>query len=159
MSTEPKQTPDADDETRTRAELEARRYRGYDIWRSRVRKLQENVFAYGLDPSAGLVDPDWRQKLSLDYREPTIKTSAEEAIAHRLRRVYLPLFTILIAAWLVRITAFSPESLTATAAVGMIPGWVVVATVAVFYLGAVGTAIRPRTWYAKGELRSENLRK
>jgi uncharacterized membrane protein len=139
--------------------IEARRYRGYDIWRSRVRTLQENVFAYGLDPSAGLVDPDWRQKLSEDYREPTIKISAEEAIAHRLRRVYLPLFTVLIAAWLVRITAFSSESLTATAAVGMVPGGVVVATVAVFYLGAVGTAIRPRTWYAKGELRSENLRK
>lgn len=139
--------------------IEARRYRGYDIWRSRVRTLQENVFAYGLDPSAGLVDPDWRQKLSQDYREPTIKISAEEAIAHRLRRVYLPLFTVLIAAWLVRITAFSPEPLTTTAAVGMVPGGVVVATVALFYLGAVGTAIRPRTWYAKGELRSEKLRK
>lgn len=139
--------------------IEARRYRGYDIWRSRVRTLQQNVFAYGLDPSAGLADPDWREKLSQDYREPTIKISAEEAIAHRLRRVYLPLFTVLIAAWLVRITAFSPESLIATAAVGMIPGWVVVTTVAVFYLGAVGTAIRPRTWYAKGELRSEKLRK
>jgi len=139
--------------------IEARRYRGYDIWRSRVRTLQENVFAYGLDPSAGLVDPDWRQKLSQDYREPTIKISAEEAIAHRLRRVYVPLFTVLIAAWFVRITAFSPESLNASAAVGMIPGWVVVATVAVCYLAAVGTAIRPRTWYAKGELRSEDLRK
>jgi uncharacterized membrane protein len=139
--------------------IEARRYRGYDIWRSRVRTLQQNVFAYGLDSSAGLVDTDWRQKLSQDYREPTIKISTEEAIAHRLRRVYLPLFTVLIVAWLVRITAFSPESWTASAAVGMVPGVVVITTVALFYLGAAAIAIRPRTWYAKGELRSQNLRK
>lgn len=138
--------------------IEARRYRGYDIWRSRVRKLQENVFAYGLDPSAGLPDPDWRETLSRDYREPTIKISTEEAIAHRLRRVYLPLFTVLLAAWLVRITAFSPEPWVTSAAIGMIPGSVVVGLVTLFYLGAAITAVRPRTWHAKGELRSKNLR-
>jgi len=139
--------------------IEARRYRGYEIWRTRVRILQENVWAYGLDPSAGVVDPDWREKLSQDYRTPTLKISAEEAVAHRLRRVYLPLFGILLAAWLVRITAFSPEPWIASAAIGMIPGTVVVAVVALFYLGAVALACRPRTWHAKGELRAENLRK
>lgn len=139
--------------------IEARRYRGYDIWRSRVRTLQENVFAYGLDPSAGLPDPDWREHLSQDYRQPTLKITAEEAIAHRLRRVYLPLFTVLLAAWLVRITAFDQKAWATSAAVGMIPGAVVVALVGLFYLGAVIIAVRPRTWHAKGELRSENLRK
>ncbi|WP_226483221.1 DUF2270 domain-containing protein [Natrinema amylolyticum] len=139
--------------------IEARRYRGYDIWRSRVRKLQENVFAYGLDPSAGLPDPNWREALSQDYREPTIKISTEEAIAHRLRRVYLPLFTVLLAAWLVRITAFSPEPWVTSAAIGMIPGTIVIGIVVLSYLGAAIVAMRPRTWHAKGELRSENLRK
>lgn len=139
--------------------IEARRYRGYDIWRSRVRALQENVFAYGLDPSAGLPDPDWREHLSRDYREPTLKITTEEAIAHRLRRVYLPLFTVLLAAWLVRITAFDPESWTTSAAIGLIPGGAVAAVVTLFYLGATITAFRPRTWHARGELRSEDLRK
>lgn len=138
--------------------IEARRYRGYDIWRSRVRKLQENVFAYGLDPSTGLPDPNWRESLSKDYRTPTIKISAEEAIAHRLRRIYLPLFTVLLVAWIVRITAFSPETWTTSAAIGMIPGMIVVAIVSVFYLGAIITALRSRTWHAKGELRSKDLR-
>lgn len=138
--------------------IEARRYRGYDIWRSRVRKLQENVFAYGLDPSAGLPDREWRETLSEDYRNPTLKISTEEAIAHRLRRVYLPLFTVLLAAWLARITAFSPEPLMRSAAVGMVPGTVVIGTVVLFYLGTVVVATRPRTWHAKGELRSEDLR-
>lgn len=139
--------------------IEARRYRGYDIWRSRVRTIQENVWAYGLDPDSGLVDEDWRKTLGDDYRTPTLKITAEEAIAHRLRRVYLPLFIVLLGAWLVRITAFAPEPWTETAAIGMIPGLVVVGLVAVFYTGASIVAWRPRTWHAKGELRTEDLRK
>lgn len=138
--------------------IEARRYRGYEIWRTRVRILQENVWAYGLDPTAGVVDSEWREKLSSDYRTPTVKISAEEAIAHRLRRVYLPLFGILLAAWLVRITAFSPEPWVESAAIGMIPGAVVLGVVALFYLGAITLACWPRTWHARGELRAENLR-
>ncbi|WP_435146304.1 DUF2270 domain-containing protein [Halobaculum sp. P14] len=138
--------------------VEARRYRGYEIWRSRVRKLQENVWAYGLDPSAGLVDDDWRERLSADYRTPTLKISAEEAVAHRLRRIYLPLFTVLLAAWLVRITAFSDASLPAAAAVGMIPGVVVAGAVTAVTVAATAVAVRPRTWHAKGELRTEDLR-
>ncbi|WP_336338442.1 DUF2270 domain-containing protein [Haloarcula brevis] len=138
--------------------IEARRYRGYDIWRSRVRTLQANVFAYGLDPSAGVADPDWRESLSADYRRPTIKISTEEALAHRLRRVYLPLFSVLLTAWLVRITVFSPDGWVESAAVGMVPGSVVIGTVTVLYAAAVGIAVRPRTWHAKGELRSEDLR-
>lgn len=139
--------------------IEARRYRGYDIWRSRVRTLQKNVFAYGLDPSAGVPNPTWRRQLSRDYRTPTLKITMEEAMAHRLRRVYLPLFTVLLAAWLVRITAFASGSWTTSAAIGMIPGGVVIAVVAVFYLGAAVIALRPRTWHARGELRSKDLRK
>lgn len=138
--------------------IEARRYRGYEIWRTRVRKIQENVWSFGLDPSAGLVDRDWREQLSEDYRSPTIKISAEEAIAHRLRRVYLPLFGVLLAAWVVRITAFTPEPWITSAAIGAIPGAVVLLAVGAFYTGALFVALRPRTWHAKGELRAEDLR-
>lgn len=139
--------------------MEARRYRGYEIWRTRVRLLQENVWSPGLDPKRGHVDDDWREVLAADYREPTVKISTEEAVAHRLRRVYLPLFCVLLAAWLVRISAFTPESWLQTARIGMIPGPVVVTSVVVFYLGAFAVALRPRTWRAKGELRTEDLRR
>lgn len=135
--------------------IEARRYRGYDVWRGRVRMLQKNVFAYGLDPSDGLEDQNWRTELAQDYRTPTIKISAEEAIAHRLRRVYLLLFTIILGAWIIRIVAFATQSWPASAAIGRIPGFAVTATVAVFYLIAVGIAVRPRTWRAEDELHSE----
>jgi uncharacterized membrane protein len=138
--------------------VEARRYRGYDIWRTRVRLLQENVWAYGLDGETETVSESWRERLGEDYRNPTLKISVEEALAHRLRRIYLPLTTVLLVAWLGRITAFSTEPWLVSAGVGLIPGWIVVAVVALCYAGVAVVACRPRTWHAKGELRAEDLR-
>ncbi|WP_435334258.1 DUF2270 domain-containing protein [Haloarchaeobius sp. TZWWS8] len=138
--------------------MESRRYRGYDIWRSRVRMLQENVFAKGLDPSSDVLDMEWRRRLSEDYRRPVIKVSFEEAMAHRLRRVYLPLFTILGAAWIARVVVVpSQASWPASADIGSIPGTVVTALVSLLYLAAAVVACRPREWQAKGELREENI--
>lgn len=138
--------------------IEARRYRGYDIWRTRVRALQQNVFAKGLDPRVAVDNPDWRRELADDYREPTLKITTEEAIAHRLRRIYLPLFALLLVAWVVRITAFATDSWLSTAGIGMIPGSAVVLSVGAFYVTAFVVACRPRTWRARGELRTEELR-
>ncbi|WP_267641236.1 DUF2270 domain-containing protein [Haloarchaeobius amylolyticus] len=138
--------------------MEARRYRGYDMWRSRVRVLQENVFAKGLDPSVPVADPEWRRKLARDYRTPVIKISFEEALAHRLRRVYLPLFTILGVAWLARVFVVPTERpWPETAAVGRLSGEVVTVMVGLAYVTLVVIALRPRTWKAKGELREEDV--
>lgn len=103
-------------------------------------------------------DPEWCEKLGRDYHTPTVKTSAEEAIAHRLRRIYLPLSTVVLGAWLLRETAFTGDPFPASAAIGMIPGTSVVTAVVVVYAGAVFVACRPRTWHAKGELRAAELR-
>ena len=138
--------------------IEAHRYRGYDVWRSRVRTLQVNAFAYALDPSVGVDDPDWREKLARDYREPTIKITFEEAFAHRLRRVYYPLALVLLAAWVVRVTAFAGTPWPESATVGRIPGVAVTALVGIVYLAAGVVAYRPRSWRARGELREEDLR-
>ncbi|MWG36374.1 DUF2270 domain-containing protein [Halomarina oriensis] len=138
--------------------VESRRYRAYDIWRSRVRHLQQNVWAPGLDPRCDVTD-EWRTELADDYAHPTMKITAEEAIAHRLRRVYLPLFAILNGAWLLRVTSFTETNWPASAAVGMIPGAVVTAAVLLAFAAACGVAFRPRVWHATGELRDERLRK
>lgn len=135
--------------------IEARRYRGYDIWRTRARVLQENVFAVALDEDRDLADPRWRENLSRDYLTPTMKVPVEEAIAHRLRRVYLPLFFVLLVAWLVRITAFSTAGWPASAAIGPVSGVLVSAGVGWFFLSALAIAFRPRTW--KGELLDEHV--
>jgi uncharacterized membrane protein len=139
--------------------IEARRYRAYDTWRSRVRSLQRNVWAPGLDPARELADERWRQTLAADYAHPTLKITTEEAVAHRLRRVYLPLLAILNGAWLLRVTAFADVAWPASARVGAISGVVVTASVALFMLGALVVAARPRTWHASDELRDEALRR
>lgn len=134
--------------------IEARRYRDYDIYRSRVRLFQQNLLADALDPSQGIEHEDWRRKLSNDYRTPRLKVSMGEATANRLRRVYLPLMAILFIAWLFRITAFSPdESLLTTAAIGVIPGSIVVGIISLYYIIVIATAFWPRSREAKGEFR------
>jgi uncharacterized membrane protein len=138
--------------------IEARRYRAYDVWRSRVRTLQERVWAVGLDPNIEIEEDGWRERLAADYRSPRLKISTEEAIAHRLRRVYFPLFTIIVGAWLLRVTAFAGTPWPASAAVGSIPGQLVIVVVAVAYTGALVVCCRPRTWHTRGELLAENLR-
>ncbi|WP_380677696.1 DUF2270 domain-containing protein [Salinigranum sp. GCM10025319] len=139
--------------------IEARRYRAYDSWRSRVRSLQRNVWAPGLDPDRSLGSEDWRERLADDYARPTLKITTEEAVAHRLRRVYLPLFAILNVAWLLRVTAFAAVGWPASARVGGLPGIVVTGVVVLLMLSAGVVAFRPRTWHASDELREEDLRK
>lgn len=139
--------------------IEARRYRAYDTWRSRVRSLQQNVWAPGLDPTRDLANERWRQDLAEDYARPTLKITTEEALSHRLRRVYLPLFALLNGAWALRVTAFADTAWPASAKVGPVSGVAVTGLVGAFVLGALVIAVRPRTWHANDELRDESLRR
>ncbi len=137
--------------------LEAHRFRGYIVWRTRVRLIQENVWAHGLDPSEDLLHADWRKELAEDYRQPTMKIGFEEALAHRLRRIYLPLLGIVLSAWVIRITVVSPVDWPDSAAIGAVPGSVVVAVVVCFALIALAVAFRPREWKGHPELRSRDI--
>lgn len=134
--------------------IESRRYRDYDVYRSRVRLMQENLLANALDPSRGVEHEDWRRELGQDYRTPTMKVSIQEAIGNRLRRVYLALLVVLLAAWLFRITAFVPdEHWLTTATVATVPSVVVVAAVGLFYVVVFTIALWPRDREAMGEFR------
>ncbi|QLG61438.1 DUF2270 domain-containing protein [Halorarum salinum] len=134
--------------------IEARRYRDYDVYRSRVRLFQANLLADALDPSQGLEHSDWRAELSRDYRRPTLKVSIIEAVGNRLRRVYAALLTVLLAAWLFRIGAFAPdEGWRTTAAIADVPGVVVLGLVGAFYAVVYAVAFWPRDREAMGEFR------
>lgn len=135
--------------------IEARRYRDYDVFRSRVRLLQENLFANALDPTQDVERKNWRAELSADVRVPTLKVSFQEALANRLRRVYLALLGVLLAAWVFRIAAFTPPHLTWLEAAGIayISGVAVVTILSAFYVILVGVAFWPRERHAKGEFR------
>lgn len=134
--------------------IEARRYRDYDVYRSRIRMLEQNLFANALDPSRGVEHTDWRAELAEDYRRPTLKVSLGEALANRLRRVYLALLGVLLAAWVFRVTAFAPrQDWLSTASIASVPGAVVVGAVATFHVAVLAVAFWPRERHAKGEFR------
>ena len=124
--------------------MEARRYRFYDIWRTRARLLEINFYRPLLDGSEP-DDPDWNVLLAQDMRWPHFHMPWWEAAGRRLRRNYQWLYAVLLSSWV--IVLFSHPTATTEldevvrrAAVGPVPGGVVIAAMFLFYgaLAALG---------------------
>lgn len=136
--------------------VEGYRYRAYDVPRSRVRMLEEDMFAPMFDPERSREHEDWRRLLSQDLQNPAAKVSVRVAISRRLRRVYLPLLSILFGAWLAKLTVFQPEeTLLTAAAMPPIPGSAIVATVTVFYLALCLLMLWPQPEQGRREFDEE----
>jgi uncharacterized membrane protein len=135
--------------------FEVRRYRYYDLYRARVRFIQENVFANTLDP-VGVEHVQWRNELSNDLRYPTFKVSARESLARRLYRIYGQLFAVIGIAWVAKITLFTPETQwTEAAEIPGVHGFVVAGLLSIFYLGILVLTEWPKKRRAKGEIYGE----
>ncbi|MFP4508439.1 MAG: DUF2270 domain-containing protein, partial [Candidatus Acetothermia bacterium] len=107
--------------------LEANRYQIHEVWRSRVRLLEENLFNNILDPEATLPRTEWMKVLSEDLREPQFKVSFFTALAMRLRRIYLWIFATILVGWFMKLTlhpiqAASIQEVIERARIGFIPG-------------------------------------
>lgn len=147
--------------------IEARRYRFFDVYRNRVRRMERNYYAQIFSPEEGTTD-DWIHKLGDDLRRPLFLISQSQAISRRLRRNYCWMFLILLFAWLVK-TTFIRMQQSATeahlvtsagewvrnAAVGPVPGWAVIASVTLFYGWVLYASLRrPK---GEGELAFGNV--
>lgn len=133
--------------------FEVRRYRFFDVWRSQVRFVEENIFANAFNPADVEYHPNWREKISNDLRQPTFKVSYFEALSRRVRRVYALLFVVVGLAWISKITLFSPEAQwTEAAELPGIPGLVVATALALFYVAVFLIAFWPGKRKAKGEI-------
>ena len=64
--------------------IESRRYRFFDVYRSRVRRLERNYYAKLFDPALKAED-DWQRIMAADLTAPTFVMSMEEAVSRRLR--------------------------------------------------------------------------
>ena len=111
--------------------MEARRYRYYEIWSSRVRVLETGYFAQLLAPEK-VTDKEWANILATDLLTPHFTISEWEALGRRLRRNYLWIFVLLAASWNLKVylhpePALSFDEFTARAAVGLLPGSIVFA--------------------------------
>lgn len=118
--------------------IEARRYRYYELWSTRVRLMETDFFAAMLVPPFQ-PDPDWAESLAENLLHPDYPISFMEALGRRLRRNYLWIYIILGFAWSIRIwllpaPASSYAEFVSRAALGTISGEVVIAIVTGYYI-------------------------
>jgi uncharacterized membrane protein len=145
--------------------IEARRYRFYDLWRSRVRLMETEFFAEMLTPAMLEEVDDWRQILANDLLRPHFSTSMWQALGRRLRRNYIWIFTVLAISWVVKIvihptTATSFADLFDRMRIGPIPAWFVLLAGVVFNAFIAILAITTTTRWSSGETHSrEEARK
>ena len=129
--------------------MEARRYRYYEIWSSRVRILETGYFAHLLAPENRPTDEAWAEHLAGDLMTPHFTITELEAVGRRLRRNYLWIFALLALSWNLKVY-LSPlpardfDAFIERAQVGLVPGWIVFvigvvfnAAIATFAIGTV----------------------
>ena len=129
--------------------MEARRYRYYEIWSSRVRVLETGYFARLLSPESTPTDEAWAEHLASDLTTPHFTITEWEAVGRRLRRNYLWIFALLALSWNLKVylhplPARNFDAFIDRATVGIVPGWIVFvigvvfnAAIAIFAIGTV----------------------
>jgi uncharacterized membrane protein len=125
--------------------MEARRYRYYEIWSSRVRVLETGYFARILSPQP-VIDREWAEHLASDLLTPHFTISEWEAVGRRLRRNYLWIFVLLAVSWNLKVylhprPAISFDQFLERASVGVMPGSTIFMIGVVFNLGLLIFAI------------------
>ena len=142
--------------------LEARRYRYFNIWRARARLLETDFFTPMLRGEPVDMDSQWSRLLAQDLCAPRYHVSLARALGRRLRRTYAYIFIIQAIAYYGKL-AIHPTQLSSLAelwqraAVGPIPGQVLVTTGVVFHLSWVVFAwityrMDARTWRLRQSL-------
>jgi uncharacterized membrane protein len=132
--------------------IEARRYRFFDVYRARVRQFERHYFAQIFSPQPDFAS-DWLLIVGESLRAPKFLVSQRVALARRLRRNYMHMMLILLLAWVLKLSTPSlidqavPPGFVGTlreavsaAALGPIPGAVIVAVVALLYVGLLAAA-------------------
>ncbi len=145
--------------------IEGRRYRFFDVWRTRVRMLEVHFIVPSLAFEHRLPEGNWREQLCNDLFRPTYKISYWEAIGRRLHRNYIWLFVLTLVAWIGKIflSCEPGEFLKAFAItrIGtsevLVPAWAVIMVVAAFHLFILGLFIYAIvTREASGEIRRKD---
>lgn len=134
--------------------IEARRYRFFDVYRDRVRKLERHYFAQALLPEVEL-RPDWADGIARSLKAPGFLMSRWTAVARRLRRNYVWMYLILALAWGLKISTpkllpvdndremvWTFGEMVNNATLGPVPGWLVMAVMACFIATVVAVALR-----------------
>jgi len=142
--------------------IESRRYRFFHVYRSRVRLMERNYYVRIFSARDMIDMTHWMNQLGEDLRLPRFTITTTQAMARRLRRNYIWLFLILLLAWLLKTSTgvlqptgtaeivHSTGELFRNAAIGYVPGLVVVILIVSFYGWMFYVMIKHRE--ASGEL-------
>ena len=118
--------------------LESRRYRYFNVWRARCRLMETDIYGPILRGEGVRLDGQWNTLLARDYERPSFHISYLRAIGRRLRRNYLYILAIQAIAYYGKLAIHPTPAGTLAAflqraAVGPLPGWVVVLAGVVFH--------------------------
>ena len=129
--------------------IEARRFRYFEVYRARVRMLEENFLIPVVTRQLESPMLSWREMVAMDLDLPKYKTTVLESVGFRLRRNYIYIFSILLGGWMVKLVIHpepvdSLRGLWSHLAVGTIPAGGVLGAGLLFYgvLIAVGWTAR-----------------
>ena len=125
--------------------MEARRYRFFDIWRTRARMIEINFYRPMLDCSKPPA-PEWAETLAKDLEWPQFHMPWWEAAGRRLRRNYQWIYIILLVSWFMVLMSHPTNSTSLTeivsrASIGPVGGQWVMAGMLIFYSGLAALGI------------------
>lgn len=90
--------------------FEARRFRYADVWRARVRMIEENFYGPILRRDPRSPEADWGRLVARDLFDPRFTITRMQAIRARFIRNYWALFVVIICAWFVRVGTYPRQA-------------------------------------------------
>lgn len=83
--------------------FEARRFRFFDVWRYRVRKIEENFYGPILRRDPVSPDAAWGARVAEDLLHPVFKISFRAAFRARFVRNYWVIYAALVGGWVLKV--------------------------------------------------------
>jgi len=127
--------------------IEARRFRFADVWRSRVRMIEENFYGPILRRDPVSPAAQWGTFVATDLFRPRFKMSATTALRTRLLRNYLPMYAVLAVAFALKVgtqptTAHSwLEVRERLGGEGIVPWWAPLSVLGAFAAGCLALIV------------------
>jgi len=117
--------------------IEARRFRFFDVWRARVRMIEENFYGPVLRRELSSPAKHWGPQVADDLLRPRFHISFFQAMKARLMRTFVFMFVFLLMAWIGRVLVL-PETqeagMKSMFGIGALSPWVPIVLVAAVYI-------------------------
>lgn len=119
--------------------IEARRFRFFDVWRARVRMLEENFYGGILRRDQASPHDQWGSQVADDLLCPRFHLTKFQAYKARLMRNFRFIFAFLLIAWVGH--RFADHTDHHLMGMENVPYWVPDAIVAALYLGLLAVVV------------------